>query len=164
VSATHIEYVHASAFGNGARVAQEFASRMEARGATVSVHHVGEIDARRLPAADCYVFSSPGRFSRPIKGMRRFLKKLNLPAGTGYAILATGLQPQPDPKTGQMPSQEELGKCERVVPLMREALDAKGLVELAEDKVLVTSLKGPLEGGWQGRVEAFAARLAKEAA
>ncbi len=35
----------------------------------------------------------------------------------------------------------------------------RGLVEVAEDKVLVTGLKGPLEQGWQQKVEAFVARI-----
>jgi hypothetical protein len=38
-------------------------------------------------------------------------------------------------------------------------LQGKGLVEVAEDKVLVTGLKGPLEQGWQQKVEAFVARI-----
>jgi hypothetical protein len=42
---------------------------------------------------------------------------------------------------------------------MNEILQDKGLVNVAEDKVLVTGLKGPLEGGWQQKVEAFVARL-----
>jgi hypothetical protein len=38
----------------------------------------------------------------------------------------------------------------------------QGLVKVAEDKVLVTGLKGPLEEGWQQKVEAFAARIPLE--
>jgi hypothetical protein len=42
---------------------------------------------------------------------------------------------------------------------MNELLQAAGLVKVAEDKVLVTGLKGPLEEGWQEKVEAFVARI-----
>jgi hypothetical protein len=35
----------------------------------------------------------------------------------------------------------------------------KGLVEVAEDKIQVTGIKGPLEEGWQQKVAAFAARI-----
>jgi hypothetical protein len=38
-------------------------------------------------------------------------------------------------------------------------LRGAGLVNVAEDKVLVTGLKGPLEEGWQKKVAAFAARI-----
>jgi hypothetical protein len=42
---------------------------------------------------------------------------------------------------------------------MNEILQEKGLVKVAEDKVLVTSMKGPLEEGWEKKVEALAARI-----
>jgi hypothetical protein len=96
---------------------------------------------------------------KPIGTMRRFLKKVRLPAGASYAILTTEAAPQPDKKTGRIPTDEELAKRQRVRPIMNEILQAAGLVNVAEDKVLVTGLKGPLEKGWQKRVEAFAARI-----
>ena len=58
-----------------------------------------------------------------------------------------------------MPTEEELGKCERVLPIMNETLEGKGLVKVAEEKVLVTGLKGPLEDGWQDKVRSFVARI-----
>ena len=61
-----IEYVHASKYGNGAKVAAEFATQMVAMGAEVNVHHVREVSAKALPPADLYVFSSPGRMGRPL--------------------------------------------------------------------------------------------------
>ena len=42
---------------------------------------------------------------------------------------------------------------------MNEILQGKGLVEVAEDKVYVTGLKGPLEEGWQHKVEDLVARI-----
>ncbi len=35
-----IEYLHASKYGNGAMVAEEFKKQMVAKGVTVSVHHI----------------------------------------------------------------------------------------------------------------------------
>jgi menaquinone-dependent protoporphyrinogen IX oxidase len=157
-----IEYVHASKFGNGASVAEEFRRQMAAKGVTVGVHHIREARPDRLPTADLYVFSSPGRMGKPIGGMRRFLKKLRLPAGTKYAILTTEMAPQPDKKTGRVPTDEELARWQRVRPIMNELLQGAGLVKVAEDKVLVTGLKGPLEEGWQQKVAAFAARIPLE--
>jgi hypothetical protein len=154
-----IEYVHASKFGNGAMVAQEFTKQMAAKGVTVGVQHIREVRPDRLPAADLYLFSSPGRMGKPIGSMRRFLKKLRLPAGTRYAILTTEMAPQPDKKTGQIPTEEEQARWQRVRPIMNELLQGAGLVKVAEDKVLVTGLKGPLEEGWQEKVAAFAARI-----
>jgi hypothetical protein len=89
--------------------------------------------------------------------MRRFLENVRLPAGTRYVILTTEAAPRPNKKTGQVPTEEELAKWQRVRPIMNEILQSKGLVNVAEDKVLVTGLKGPLEDGWEKRVDGFAA-------
>ena len=75
------------------------------------------------------------------------LKNVRLPAGTKYAVLTTEAQPKPDKKTGRVPSDEELAKWQRVRPIMNEILQSKGLVNLAEDKVFVTGLRGWF-GGW----------------
>jgi hypothetical protein len=154
-----IEYLHASVFGNGVTVADEFSKQMATKGVTVSVHHIREANPKALPPADLYVFSSPGRFGKPIGRMHRFLKKIQLPAGTKYAILTTEGAPRPDKKTGRVPTEQELAKWQHVRPIMDEILQGKGLDEVAEDKVLVTGIKGPLEEGWQHKVEAFAARI-----
>lgn len=159
-----IEYIHASVYGNGAKVAEEFKRRMSARGATVTVHHMRDVRPAHLAPADLYVFSSPGRMGKPIGRMRRFLKKVTLPAGTRYAVLTTAGAPVPDKKTGRLPTEEEMARWQRVIPIMNEILDAKGLVRVADDKVLVTGIKGPLEDGWELKVAAFAARLPVPAA
>ena len=154
-----IEYLHASKYDNGAMVAEEFNKQMAAKGVTVNVHHITVMNPKELPSADLYLFSSPGRMGKPIGGMRRFLKKTGLPAGAKYAVLTTEMPPKPDKKTGRMPTEEEMAKWQRVRPIMNEILQGKGLVEVAEDKVHVTGIKGPLEEGWQHKVEAFVARI-----
>ncbi len=157
-----IEYFHASKYGNGAMVADEFKKQMAAKGITVNVHHVRDARAKDMPAADLYLFSSPGRMGKPKGKMRRFLKKVNLPSGTKYAILTTEGAPQPDKKTGRMPTEEERAKWQRIIPIMNEILQEKGLVKVAEGKVLVTGIKGPLEKGWQTKVKEFTSLLLKE--
>lgn len=154
--------MHASKYGNGAMVAEEFKHQMEARGVAVSVHHVRDIRPKELPAADLYLFSSPGRMGRPIGGMRRFLRKVDLAPGTRYALLTTEGAPQPDKDTGKLPTEEERARHERVRPLMNETLQTKGLSEVTEDAVFVTGMKGPLEEGWQHKVEDFVSRIPVE--
>lgn len=127
-----IEYFHASKFGNGVMVAEEFARQMAARGVAVNVHHVKEMNPKALPPADLYVFSAPGRIGKPIGGMRRFLKNVRLPAGAEYAILTTEAAPKPDKKTGKMPTPEEIAKWQRVRPIMNELLAPKNLEKVAE--------------------------------
>jgi len=158
-----IEYFHASKFGNGAAVAEEFKTQMAAKDVDVEVHHIRDAQPSELAPADVYLFSSPGRFGKPIRRMRRFLQALSLPAGTRYALLTTEAAPKENKKTGRMPTEEELTQMgQRVRPVMNEILESKGLVEVAEEKLYVTKLKGPLEDGWQGKVEAFATRLRGE--
>lgn len=154
-----IEYFHASKYGNGAEVAEAFRKLMATRGVQVSVHHIREARPKEMPPADLYLFSSPGRMGKPIGRMRRFLKKARLPSGAKYAVLTTESAPQPDKKTGRIPTEEERAKWQRVIPIMNEILKEKGLVKVAEDKVLVTGMKGPLEEGWQEKVKDFASRI-----
>lgn len=155
---TRIEYIHASKFGNGAQVAQEFQRLMRGKGDFVEVRHVREAEPRKIPPADVYVFSSPGRMGRPIGRMRRFLKKADLPSGAKYAILTTEMAPTPD-KTGKMPTPEEFAKWQRVRPIMTDLLDAKHLTKVAEASVEVETTKGPLEEGWHQKVEDFASTV-----
>lgn len=154
-----IEYLHASKYGNGAAVAEEFRKQMAAKGVPVDVHHIRDVKPKDLPQAELYVFSSPGRLGKPIGRMRRFLKKVTLPAGTKYALLTTEGAPRPDKKTGRLPTEEELARWQRVTPIMNEMLQTKGFVKVAEGKVLVTGMKGPLEDGWQKKVEVFASQI-----
>jgi len=155
----NIAYYHASKFGNGATVAGEFKKIMAARGVTVSVQHIRDANPGHLAAADLYVFSSPGRMGKPKGNARRFLRKVSLEPGTRYAILTTQGAPRPDKKTGKLPTQEEQDRWERVIPIMNELLEAKGLTKVAEGAVLVTGIKGPLEEGWQDEVTAFADQI-----
>jgi hypothetical protein len=154
-----IEYFHASKYGNGAMVAQEFKTIMGAENGEVNVQHIRDAHPKAMPPADLYVFSSPGRMGRPIGGMRRFLKNVRLPAGAEYAILTTEAAPKPDKKTGKMPTPEEIAKWQRVRPIMNELLASKNLEKVAESCVFVTGLKGPLEEGWQKKVQDFASLL-----
>jgi flavodoxin len=155
-----IEYLHASKFGNGAMVAAEFQKQMTARGIDVDVHHIRDLKPSKLPSADLYVFSSPGRIGKPIRSMRRFLAALTLWPGTRYALLTTEAAPKPDKKTGRIPTEEQLVKRgQRVRPIMTEILQDKGFVRVAEEKVYVTKLKGPLEEGWQKKVEDLVSRI-----
>ena len=68
-----IEYYHASRFGNGAMVAEEFRKQAALLGVTVNVHHIRDANPKHLAQADLYVFSSPGQWGKPIKKVRRFL-------------------------------------------------------------------------------------------
>jgi hypothetical protein len=90
--------------------------------------------------------------------MKKFLKKLNLPSGTNYAVLVTELAPNPDEQV-RFPAEEESGSCQRVLPIMHKMLQEKGLSKIAEGKIFVTGMKGPLEENWRKEVESFISRI-----
>jgi len=146
---------HASKYGNGAKVAEEFRKLMATKGHPVNIHHIKDSKPKELPQADLYVFVSPTRLGKPIGGMRSFLKKMTLPAGTKYALIATHGAPEPNKKTGKMPTAEEVEKYQRTIPIMDETLGSKELVKIADVKIFVVGLKGPLQEGWQEDLEAF---------
>jgi len=156
-----IELYHASKFGNGAQVAEELRRVMEARGHQVSVHHIDEVRPKELPSADLYIFGSPTRFGGPIGSMKRFVKKANLPPGSKYAVFATHGNAVPDKKTGRMPTEEELGRLRRTIPVLDEILMGKGMVKVADKMFFVSGeqMKGHLIEGWQGRAEEFATAI-----
>lgn len=156
----NVEYFHASKYGSGVKVAEEFRRRMADKGVVVNVHHIKDVSAKALPPADLYLFSAPARMGRPIGSMRRFLKKLDAPAGARCAILTTEGAPQPDKATGKVPSEEEVAKYQKVIPIMSELVKGAGMVEVAASKVLVMAVKGPLEDGWEQKVDDFADGIA----
>lgn len=153
-----IEYFHASRFGNGEQIAIEFKRIMSERDITVNIHHMRDIRPKDIPPADLYVFSSPGCMGKPPMHVRRFLHGVNLPAGTRFALLNTQGAVSPG-KDGQMPPAEETAKLQRMTPIMTDILAEKGLSLIATETIDVFNIKGPLEEGWEQKVEAFADRL-----
>jgi len=154
-----IELYHASKYGNGAKVAEEFRRLMTMKGHSVNVQNIDDSRPKEPPQAGLYVFGSPTRIGKPVGGMRRFLKKVDLPPGTRYAVFATHGATKPDKKTGKMPSEDDMTKWQRSIPIMDDLLRAKGMVKVAEMKVYVVDIKGPLEDAWQKKVEAFVADI-----
>ena len=84
----HVEIFHASKFGNGEQVAKELQKVLVSRGAEAEVHHIRDVNPKKLPSADLYVFSSPTRIGKPLRG-RAVRCQVRLPAETKYAFFAT---------------------------------------------------------------------------
>jgi len=160
-----VELYHASKFGNGARVAEELRRLLEAEGHQVDVHHVKEVRPKEVPPADLYILGSPTRFGGPIRGMRRFVKRISLPSGSRYAVFATHGEEVPDKRTGQLPSEEALERWRRTIPQLDEVLRGKGLVKVAEMRFFVSagSMKGPLKEGWEERAREFVVTILRHA-
>ena len=156
-----IEIYHASKFGNGAEVAQEVKRVLGSRGHQVSVHHIDEVKPRDVPPAELYIFGSPTRFGGPIGGMKRFLKKAALPPGSKYAVFATYGAAVPDKKTGRTPTDKEMARLRRTIPIMDEILAERGLSKVGEQMFLVSGdqMRGHLLEGWQDLADKFSASI-----
>ncbi len=157
-----VEIFHASKYGNGKMVAEEIQRSMTSKGHQATVHHIREARPKELPPADLYIFGTPARVGKPLGSMRRFIKKVKLPEGTRYALFATHGAPQPNKKTGELPSPEEQEKWYTSIPVLTEMLSSKGLVKEADIRVFVQNLKGPLEDGWQAKVGSFIEQIIHE--
>jgi hypothetical protein len=46
-----------------------------------------------------------------------------------------------------------------VRPIISELLQAAGLTKIAENRILVTGIRGPLEDGWEAKVQSFAEQV-----
>jgi len=149
-------------FGNNQRVAAHLSGTLTGKGHTTEVHQINEVKPKNVAPADLYVFSSPTRLGKPKGSMRRFLKKVRLPANAKYALIATHGEPQPNKKTGQMPSPETIEKYQGTLRIMNELLAGKG-TKVAEMKLYVRgdTMQGPLLEGWEKKVDDFAELITK---
>jgi len=158
-----IEVFHASKYGNGEKVAEEFKRLMAAEGNQVNVHNIDDVSPKDVGPADLYIFGSPTHMGKATGSMVRFLKKLDIPSGTNYASFCTCSAPRPDKESGALPTEDEHARTRRTIPMIDEQLADKGMVKVGEMTVYVRpeTMKGPLEDGWEARVEAFVSRILK---
>ena len=81
IGASHdIAYYHASKFGNGAMVAEEFKKIMAAVASRLA-SSTSATPTEGSAQAHLYVYSSPGRMGKPKGSVRRFLSKASLEPG-----------------------------------------------------------------------------------
>jgi menaquinone-dependent protoporphyrinogen IX oxidase len=146
-----IELFHASKYGNGLTIAFEYQKQMIEKGDELNIHDIKEIHSNELPEADLYVLISPTHFGKPIRGIRNFIKHMDLPSGSRYAVISTEMKAKP----GKKPDQKCVEKWQRTIPIINESLQAKGLVKVTDMTFYVLTAKGPLEDGWQEKLKVF---------
>ena len=138
-----VNIVYQSKYGNGKVCVDHLTEALKGQGNEVHVFSVLESDPRSLPEADLYVFSCPTH-ARSIPGKtKKFIKRAPvLGEGTRYTALTTYAS-----KTFVLEQMDKLaGK--------------KGWVKATDGlSLVVTSAKGPLEEGYQQKLDDFAARI-----
>jgi flavodoxin len=134
-----------SKYGNGKKAAEHLHSQLVKIGHIVVLHSAESIDPKILPAVDLYVFGSPTHMGSPAGKMKHFLKKLALPEGSKYALMAT-----------------YMGGNAKTLLKMEKILAKKGYVKTHDGLELkVEGPKGPLAEGYKTFVENFAHKLVK---
>lgn len=150
-----IELFHASKYGNGLNLAVEYQRQMTEKGNEVIIRNVNDFQGREIPKADLYVFITPARFGKPIRSIRNFIEKKDIPSGSKYAVISTEMEIKPSKKADKRPKQESVDKWQKILPIMNKMLQDKGLFKVTDMSIFVLTTKGPLEDGWQEKITTF---------
>lgn len=128
-----------SKFGNGKKCVDYLQEAIAKKGHSVESSSIREIKSKSLPAADLYIFSSPTHMGRPPRKMKKFLNKLESPQEAKYTTMVTHMGP--NAKTPQ---------------LINDLLQPKGMTKVSDGlKIRVTDMRGPLEDGYEKKLDAF---------
>ena len=135
-----------SNFVNGKVCMEYLQDVMNKKGHDVEMLSVREIEPTSLPSADLYIFSSPTQIGSPAGKMKKFLKKLEISQkGVKYALVVTHLNPRAN----------TLEKMERLLLSKEISKVTDGLM------IKVTGMKGPLESGYEEKLDTFAEDILK---
>lgn len=130
-----------SKYGNGKKCVEHLQSVVSKKGHDVETFSIHEIKVNSLPQADFYVFSAPTHIGGLPRKMKKFLSNLEIKQeGVKYALMATHMTS----KT-------------RVLQIMEGLLQSKNISKVSDGlKIKVTGMKGPLENGYEEKLDAFA--------
>ena len=133
--------VYESKYGNGKKCVEHLQDIMSKTGHDVETFSVREVKPNELPQADIYVFSTPTQIGSPARKMKKFLKKLEVKQeGAKYALMTT----HSSDKTNALQKMENF-------------LQPIGMTKITDGlKIKVTGMKGPLESGYEEKLDAFA--------
>ncbi|UCF11963.1 MAG: hypothetical protein JSW06_07955 [Thermoplasmatales archaeon] len=138
--------VYESKFGNGKGCMEYLQGVMSKKDHDVKMFSVREIEPTSLPLADLYIFSSPTQIGSPAGKMKKFLKKLEiLQKDAKYVLVVTHLNPRAN----------TLEKMERLLLSKEISRVTEGLM------IKVTGMKGPLESGYEEKLDTFAEDILK---
>lgn len=133
--------IYESKYGNGKKCVEHLQNIISKKGHDVEISSIREINPSPLPQADFYIFSTPTHVGRPPGKMKKFLKKLEISKdGAKYALMATCM----DYNT-------------KALQVMESILKPSVMTKISDGiKIKVTGLKGPLETGYEKKLEDFA--------
>ena len=142
----NISIIYESKHGNGKEAMTYLRDVLQKKGFSVQLTSVHEVDPRSPPEADVYVFSAPNRFGSVIRSMRKFLEKLEMRNPKARYLVVNTFFGNPAESKG-------LSQMEKI-------LEQKTMTKISNGLMLqVMSLKGPLETGYQKKLDEFAQQI-----
>jgi multimeric flavodoxin WrbA len=135
-----------SKYGNGKKCVEYLHKIINEKGHNSEVFSIRDIRPDSIPEADLYVFSSPTHIGQPARKMKKFLKKIVIQQdGVKYALMATHLDPEAS-----------------TLDKMDVFIEPKNMIKITNGlKIKVKGMKGPLEDGFEEKIETFATVLLK---
>lgn len=143
-----VTILYFSRYGNGKKCMEQLKGLLEERGCQTDMNSVADMDPEKLPASDIYVFSTPTEAFGIAAPMKGFLKKIDAPKGTKYALFDTHALAKP-----------------RATPKMEKLLKKKGmtLVAKADTQVAGKGKEVYLQEGYIKQLEQLADSIAQKA-
>lgn len=136
--------VYWSRYGNGKKIVEHLAERLEQKGGQTQIFRTDEVDPSALPEADRYVFSAPTEAFNIQRDMRKFMKNLQGMDGKKYGIINTHAM-----KRNWLSKMEKLLSKRNMVKIA--GVDFQMGKEAQSGNGLMT--------GWEDRLEEFADKL-----
>jgi len=140
----NISIIYESKHGNGKQAMTYLENILRKKGYSVQIMSVHEIKPHSLPESNLYIFSAPNAFGKIVRSMRKFLDKIEIKnLSAHYILVNTCLNPS---------SSQDKG-----LEQMEEILSKKNISKLSEGlKLKVMAIKGPLETGYEKKLDEFA--------
>ena len=140
----NISIIYESKHGNGKQAMTYLENILRKKGYSVQIMSVHEIKPHSLPESNLYIFSAPNAFGKIVRSMRKFLDKIEIKnLSAHYILVNTCLNPS---------SSQDKG-----LEQMEEILQTKNISKLSAGlKLKVMAIKGPLEEGYEKKLDEFA--------
>jgi len=136
--------VYWSRYGNGKKVVDNLAGKLEAKKGKIQIFKTDEASPNNLPEADVYVFSAPTEAFSIQRDMKQFMKNLEGLDQKKYGIINTH------------------GMKKSALPKMEKILSKKNMVMVAGVDFQVgdgVKTGDGLKDGWQAEIDEFAKKL-----
>lgn len=143
-----VRIIYQSTHGNNRMVAKHVRNAMMLMGHDVESYNVHDVTPQEVSDSDLLLFTAPTHIQRAPRKIRSFLRRLAKVGVDGdFALIAT-----------RLPDDSKLPRA-RTLEMMEESFNGSGARMLGGLELISLDMRGPLEEGWEGRVDAFLAGI-----